>query len=603
MRKTVLGVHNFVLGSGNRFGYSLAVACVTTPYDIQFDQKSGTTVSSTEKQFHPRLTSAASSQTPAQMGVISSAERKFIAAVGLAICILTSLPYIAGYVLRMPGQSFDGFLVHDADTYNYLAYARQSAQGQWLFHNPMTGEPHGDVFFNLEWLIIGKVSRWLHLSLPLSMNVLRVICIGLMCYSGYWLSTFVLHDIWSRRLALIAAMAGGGFGWIATLHLFHVPINASGLLDISVANFFPFHWALKLPHFLIAQSVAVLGLCFFLRAEGTENRRDYFYAGLCYIAAGACRPYDMLYLMAATGIFSGFSFSRKSGRDIEATICRTIPILMCVPLLGYYFWIFKIHPVFRWWTLPGCVAPPISQLALSYGIFFFALPPAIWFLLRRKIAPSTQFVICCLGTAVLLHLHGVLAFPFQFATSILVPLVIVVLAGSEDILKEARKRWRWAGAAIIALIFANSLTSIALLGQALIQVKKGDFRSDRNLLIAYSWLDKHSRSDDLVLADFENSNHIPRYTHNRVFCGYLNTVRLVEKGRAMNEFLRPGASDNFREHLVRENGIRFVLLTTGEEKVLSNGTKTTLFKEVFRNDAAVILAVSDAGSDPHEGEI
>ena len=183
------------------------------------------------------------------------------------------------------------------------------------------------------------------------------------------------------------------------------------------------------------------------------------------------------------------------------------------------------------------------------------------------------------------------------------PLVIVVLAGSEDILRKARRQWRWAGAAIIALIFVNSLTSIALLGQALIQVKKGDFRSDQNLLAAYWWLDEHSQPDDLVFADFENSNHIPRYTHNRVFCGYLNTVKLIEKGRAGNEFLRPGASDNFRERLVRENGIRFVLLTTGEEKALNNGTRTTPFKEVFRNDASVIFRVSDARSDPHEGGI
>jgi len=47
----------------------------------------------------------------------------------------------------------------------------------------------------------------------------------------------------------------------------------------------------------------VLGFCFFLRAERDGRARSYVGAGLCYVVAGACRPYDMLFAMPATALY------------------------------------------------------------------------------------------------------------------------------------------------------------------------------------------------------------------------------------------------------------------------------------------------------------
>src|SRR6266487_15985 len=248
------------------------------------------------------ITTARSPKTP-KVSTIARSEIKFLAIFTLALCFLTSLPHVVGHLVSFPGTVFTDVLEHSLDSNNYLAYAHQAASGKWLFHNPMTAEPHGEIFFNLEWLAIGKISSLLHVSLAFAMDIQRLLCLVLMCYAVYWLSTFLLHNPFVRGVALVAILAGGGFGWLAALHLLHIPINSSYFLDLTNANLFPFYWALKLPHFLVSESFVVLGLCFFLLAERKRRVHCYIAAGLCYMVSGACRPYDMLFAMAATALY------------------------------------------------------------------------------------------------------------------------------------------------------------------------------------------------------------------------------------------------------------------------------------------------------------
>jgi len=528
-------------------------------------------------------------------GAIARSEVKFLVFFTLSLCVVTTLPYVAGHVVSFPGTVFTDVLGHSLDTNNYLAYARQAASGRWLFRNPMTAEPHNEVFFNIEWLVIGKLSSLLHVPLAFAMNIVRLLCLVLMCFGVYWLSSFLSCSTFIRRVALTASLTGGGFGWLRALRLLRIPIDSSYFLDLTNANLFPFYWALKVPHFLVSESFVVLGLCFFLCAERSCRVRHYIGAGLCYMVAGTCRPYDMLFLMAATTVFVALRCWDK--REVRWEIAlRTLPVLMCIPLLGYYYWIFKIHPIFRWWSLYGNPAPSAWLLALGFGMTFLFLPFSAWRLLRGGLDEAGRFMLCCLLTAILFaHTHHFLHFSFQFATNILVPLVMIVLVGLEKPITEWKENWRWASASIIALLVVNSFTSIALVGQAVLLVTRGDFRADVQLLDSYSWLNVHSRAEDVILADFDNSNHVPQYTHNVVFCGYDNAVHFSDKLRDLQQFLDPKTSNEFREQLIQQNAIQFVLLTAAEEREIAALGEVPFVKEVFRNNAAVIFSVAASG--------
>jgi hypothetical protein len=533
---------------------------------------------------------ADSSSSEASTGARPS-ELWFLAVFTIALGFITSLPYLIGYIRAFPGTVFTGTLDHSLDTNNYLAYVRQSSAGSWLFHNPMTLEPHAAVFFNLEWLVIGKVGFLLHLAPAQAMGVCRLLWLVLICAGVYWLSSFLFESVLMRRVALAACLTGGGFGWLATLRLLRIPIDSSYFLDLTNPNLFPFYWMLRVPHFVAAESFAILGLCFFLSAETSGKVRCYFGAGLCYVAAGLCRPYDMLFLMTATALFvTAMAF--VSQRPLSLLALRTVPILMCLPILGYYYWIFKIHPVFRWWSLPGSAAPAAWLLAFGFGVSFLLLLVSGWKLRRHRLTPPQIFMLCCVvGAIALMYTHRWLHFSFQFATNIAVPMILLGLAGLEQPITKWKMNSRWAIPAIAALLFVNSFTSIALTGQAVMLVMNGEYRTDTQLLAAYTWLDGHSRSSDAVLADLKTSNQMPQYVHNSVFCGYGNAVRVDDKLKLMNEFFSTDTSNDFRENLLRQNGIQFVVLSEPESAELGALVRAPFVSEVFRNNAAVILAV------------
>ena len=529
-------------------------------------------------------------------GSIERSEIKFLAVFTALICLLTSVPYVAGHLLSFPGTVFTDVLDHSLDENNYLAYTNQAASGSWLFRNPMTGEPHSAVFFNLEWLMAGKMAVAFHISPAAALNVQRLLCLILLCGGVYWLSSFLLQSRLLRRIALVATMAGGGFGWIAAVHLLHIPLDSSYFLDLTNANLFPFYWALKLPHFLVSESFIVLGFCFFLLAERDGLTRYYAATALCYLAAGSCRPYDMLFAMAATSLYLACQ-AYKTGDWRGVIGIRALPVWLCMPLLGYFFWIFKLHPVFRWWSFPGRPAPAAYLLALAFGMSFVGLVVAIWRLRREHLSDAAQFVVCCLITAILLaHTYRVLHFSFQFATDIFVPMVMIALVGLEKPILRWKERRPWATGGIVALLVVNSFTSIALAGQAVVLVAKGDFRDDSQMRAAYSWLNAHSQPWEVVLADFETSNEIPAHTRSSVFCGYLNTVRLDQKLKEQRQFFDPAVTNGYREDLIRVNAIHFVLLTAAEDRSLAEAGAAGFLTEVFRNDAAVIFAVNDSSA-------
>ncbi len=533
-----------------------------------------------------------------QLGTVAAFEYKFVLLFALALCVVSSVPYVVGRVAPFPGSVFTDIPAYEADANNYLAYAHQAATGAWLFHNPMTGEPHAAVFFNFEWLLMGKLAAVFHLSVGSAMNVLRLLFAVAMCCAVYRLSAYCLHNIFLRRAAMVAVMTGGGFGWLLLSHLLNmlrVPVDQSYFYDLR-AGLFPYFWTLMLPHFLVAGAFATLGLCLYLRAERNRRVSNYIGAGFFYLLTGSCRPYDMAYLAGATGLYLGFSLWR-SKKMSWTLVLRATPILMCVPLLGYYYWIFRIHPVFRWWSNAGRVPPAPWALTFSFGLSFFLLLLALWHLRAERLGDAGTLMVSCLVTAgALIYCYRFLHFSFQFATDILVPLVMVVFLGLQGPLTQWIHNGRWARISIVLVLAVNGLTSVGLTAQTARLAWRGNYRLDQGLVEAYTWLDSHSQPDELVLADFDNSNRIPQYTHNRVFCGYSNTVRFAQKTEAVDLFFTSGTSNVVRDALLQQNAIRYVLLTQEEATQLTVLGSDLFLNRVFSNNAAVIYAESHVGS-------
>ena len=65
-------------------------------------------------------------------------------------------------------------------------------------------------------------------------------------------------------------------------------------------------------------------------------------------------------------------------------------------------------------------------------------------------------------------------------------------------------------------------------------------------------------------------------------------MRFKEKEKAVDLFLRPNTPNTFREDLLQQNAIRYVLLSREEARQLTMLGNAPFLKEVFANDDAVI---------------
>lgn len=488
-------------------------------------------------------------------------ESRFTAIFAAVLVIFTSLPYLAGTQLPFHDSRFDQVLSFDADFHSYFAFMRQARDGQWLFHSPYTSEAHAPALFNLEWLIFGKLARLIGGSLEAALHVERLAGIFLLAFGLYRLVTLLAAGEWMRRFTFAVVMLGGGFGWIPHVPLVRTWFPAFTSPDMHV-GLHPFFWMLIAPHFLLPQALAVWTLVALLGHR-------YLAAAVLLVATGAMRPFDMLQLSVAIGLFGLLR------RSLAALAVVAAPL----PLWLHYVWIFRFHPVFRWWSIQN-VFPPREPALLALGLGLggllylwarFGLPD-----LRgpsSQPAPRVLLACCALSSLALLYSFPLLTFSLQVITTLAIPVVLIGVT-------RLRPHPAW-----LVLLVVNSLTSAVLWRAAIFDLENARHRTPYDLLAAYDWLARHSRPRDLVLANEQDSNRLPRYAAVTVFWGYFTTANYPHKKGLLQKFFEPETTPAWRREFLLHHGFRYVLLRS------DHAAPAGPLQEVFHNGTAVIYRV------------
>jgi hypothetical protein len=527
--------------------------------------------------------------------ISTNRETRFVVLFAAALVLVTSIPYLAGYFLPFQFSRFASNLVGEGDPNAYFAFMRQAAEDRWLFYNPFTPEPHRPVFFNLEWLCFGKLAAIMGISLEAAFQVERIIFTFILCFLFTWLSSFLFDTVLMRRLVLIMVMLGGGFGWLFVILGYPPQLPYPFVLDMH-GGFHPFSWILVSPHPLVAQSLALLTLCFFLHAEASGKRKNHVFAALCGVLLASIRPYDTVYLIMALSLYILILFViRERDRSIARIALRGIVVLAPFPVMIYYYYLLKIHPVFRWWSIQALGPPPsLDALAATLGISTILLISGLWSLrnLTKGTAPQILVTCCLVSSLIFLYSYPMMKFSIQFSSTVLIPAILAGTMKMEKKLISAVRSHKWTTLGLGVMLLVNSLTSVYLVGHHTKEAVEGRYRIHDGLLAAYSWLDENSEPRDIVLpsASYPTGNQIPRYTHTTVFSGYhFNTVKFEKKDEMVWRFFLAETPDSFRYELLREFGIRYVFLRSLDRMHITyNPNKSPFLKEIFRNNQATI---------------
>ena len=131
--------------------------------------------------------------------------------------IVTSVPYLVGWLRSTPDRVFGGFAFAIEDGYSYLSKMKQGAEGLWLFQLPYTSEAHTPTIFYLFYLLLGKFSALTGLSTPLVYHLARLLFDAILLAVIY--RFIALFTAWRpvRRIAFLLIIFSGGLGWLLIL--------------------------------------------------------------------------------------------------------------------------------------------------------------------------------------------------------------------------------------------------------------------------------------------------------------------------------------------------------------------------------------------------
>jgi hypothetical protein len=533
------------------------------------------------------------------------ADRRFATGAAALLLAITLLPFVLAVLGTPPGARFTGEIGGSEDANVYYAFIHQARDGHWLFVNPLTLEPHGRMFVNVQWLLLGKLQA-LTGATDLVVGQLWRLGGAVVLLGAFWLLAATFFTGWPRRIAFLAFATGGGFGWLFwALHVLGIATfkwdyyYAPGGVRTTPADVFfngiPFN--LYAVHGLQTASHALflVGMLAFLRGETTGRARFHVGAGLATLALGLSHPYEFSTLLATFGVYALLTVHELRAAP-RAAVRRLLPFAVAAPAVAYSLFVYAWHPVFRGWTESN-VFPPHSPLH-TFVAFGLAAALTVWrfpaFLATGRAGRRAHLVVVAwlVGNLAVYYAYPILLYTAQTRVTLMAPLVLIGLSWLPD-------RWPWLatrrGAALtVGIVLALNALSPALgYAQRLRLVLDARLSPviyvDADLLAACRWLAAHAAPADVVLAPPALGSLVARESGARVYPGH-NGPTVGYRGKAARAAaFYAGATEAERDALVDTIGARYVLAVAGTAPAAST------LGEVFRQGRVRIYEVRDRG--------
>lgn len=383
----------------------------------------------------------------------------------LLVLALTLTPYAVAALRPPAGLAFIGTFHYGDDFYNYLSYAQQAEDGAFLFQNKVLLQQHPPALINLEWWLVGRLSRllgggWLLLSYRL-FAVLAAF--GFLFVADRWLRRLGLGEA-HRLPSLVLLATGGGLGGL--LFTF-TSRDLKDCLDV-YAGLFPFLGLLTNPHFTAGTALLLLSLLLFDAARTTLAR-------LAAIAAATAlalvRPYDLVLLVLVR------TASVLILEPPRRWIVTLLPLGGLLPVVLYLYWLFYRNPAFAFYAETRYAFSPFSDFVWALGpATLLALPG----LFRAGPDSEAKRARVHLAAWAAFGLLVVLLRPVNFSLQFLVGIGLPLLALGAFGLGVRAPR----ATLLVALLFSTSqLTMLGFVGRPgpLWFVRRGDMEFVRAL--------------------------------------------------------------------------------------------------------------------------
>ena len=445
-------------------------------------------------------------------------EKSWLWISSLLIVVVTSLPYILGFLNQGSDWEFSGFLIAVEDGNSYIAKMRQGAQGDWLFRSPYSTLEQAGALIYLPYLILGKIlDPWAsHFSYVLIFHAFRLISNFILCIATYEFISLFIKQVRLKQVSWLIALLGGGLGWMLIIlgqpnWLGSIPLEFYSPESFGFLSLFTF------PHLSLGRALMLIGLSRYLNPpqKGNSSMKTaalWLSLALIHILSAAIA----LFIIFVHWVVKNYSIVLRRKRGLSWASIEPIlwPIIGAgIPLIVNLFLLIQ-DPYLQSWLLQNQITSPHPlHYLVAYGIFI----PFSWRGLRNLAnidIEKAQFLQTWLIVFVALVM---LPFGLQrrFAEGIWV--VIVLLAALSFIQKE-RVNYRK-----LVILFAASIPSTLLLlvgsFQLAINPQSPSFVTN-NTVTLFRELENELNPNEVVLGTYEIGNALPAWAPVTVVLGH-----------------------------------------------------------------------------------
>ncbi len=538
---------------------------------------------------------------------ISRREWQFVGIFVVGLLLLTSLPYLYGYLSSPLDRQFMGLMLDVPDHGQYLSWWR-AFQSAPLIRNSLTPEPNEPIFFNLLWWTLAQVSRWTGLGYAPVYQAFRWVAGGAFLWAAYRLIARFLPDTRQRRTAFLLVALSSGLGWL--LVVLKYTLTGGELLfplDVYIAEGNSFLCILGYPHFALAAALILLTLEATWRGWKEKRLQHMVVAGLLGLLLSWQHAYDLLIVYGVLGAFALLVWWRRQAFPWQLFWGGVIVCVLSCSGAVYSVILTTIDPlweeVLAQFANAGVYTPAPPHMLILFG---FPLPLAVatWLRLvwkRQWNDENLNVMGWFLVGAALLYVPT--DFQIHMLNSWQVPMMILATKGLYDWIAPAIANWRhvqvervsrWTA---LILLLAVLPTNLYLWAWRLVDLGRHNYPYYlyRDEVEALDWLRENSTPEDIVLSSLTVGQYIPALSGNTAFLAHwAQTVDFYDKQERVSCFFAAATTDEERLETVRTFGVDYIFSSPAERELGNHDPASTPWlTRVYSNSQVSIYRVTN----------
>jgi hypothetical protein len=511
---------------------------------------------------------------------INGREWRFVLWITILVILLTTIPFIYGYLTAPANKFFTGLQSLAPGDFNvYYSYLEQVKQGNWIFKDIFTSEQHSAFFFNPFWLIVGLFGKVFDLPNLFTYQFFRIILTPVFLLTLYFFTSLFFKEVFKRKICFIFLIFASGLGmWFSPLIKYQFGNSLTEHywpMDLWVSESQNFLTICHSPHFILA-STLILIIFLLLYFSFEYKKISYlFYAGSANLFLLFFHPFHLPTILSVPLIYI-FAISFKEWKIKWDYIFKYIVfIFISMPAILYQGLLFLFNSIAQGKAQQNiCLTPVWWIILISYG---FLIPLAIYGICKSKGKFDNKkiFLLVWLITQSLL-IFSPLIFQRRITQGLQFPLIIFSCLGFFYLYELVRKKrivdeYKEIFALIIIIFF--SLSNLYVLAKDLSlftysQYKVRPYYLEKEFKEAFQWLKNNLPDNEIILSSPIIDNFIPGFSGKIVYLGHeIETLNFEEKRKKVTEFFQDNQNDFQKKQFLKKNRIKYIFYDNQGEKI------------------------------------